>query len=72
MDCYSYPDTNNSTKHQPGATLEASVDPYDADMTPSIQEALHRSNMDVRYQKIVYLISPVFFFLRDMSYVWEY
>ncbi|TVU20417.1 hypothetical protein EJB05_36625, partial [Eragrostis curvula] len=56
---YSYPDTNNSTKHQPGETAivaydpdnihEASMDPYDSDMTPSIQEALHRSNMDVSF-----------------------
>ncbi|WVZ99438.1 hypothetical protein U9M48_044734 [Paspalum notatum var. saurae] len=57
MDFYSHPDTNHSAKHQsgentlvlynPGNTQEASIDPYDSDMTPSIQEALHRSNMDV-------------------------
>ncbi|TVU20418.1 hypothetical protein EJB05_36626, partial [Eragrostis curvula] len=56
---YSYPDTNNSTKHKPGETAivaydpdnihEASIDPYDSDMTPSIQEALHWSNMDVSF-----------------------
>jgi BRCA1/BRCA2-containing complex subunit 3 len=74
MDFYSYPDTNNSTKYQPGENAivaynpdnarEASVDPYDLDMSPSIQEALHRSNMDVRYQQIVYLI-PLFFSLNS-------
>uniref|UniRef100_A0A0A9E5M2 Mov34/MPN/PAD-1 family protein n=1 Tax=Arundo donax TaxID=35708 RepID=A0A0A9E5M2_ARUDO len=59
MDFYSHPDTNHSSKHQPGENAivaynpdnayEASIDPdpYDSDMTPSIQEALHRSNMDV-------------------------
>ncbi|CAL4894660.1 unnamed protein product [Urochloa decumbens] len=57
MDFYSHPDTNHSAKHQPiqnaivpynpDNTQEASVDPYDSDMTPSIQEALHRSNMDI-------------------------
>jgi hypothetical protein len=76
MDFYSYPDTNNSTKYQPGENAivaynpdnarEASVDPYDLDMSPSIQEALHRSNMDVRYQKIVYLI-PLFFFFKQWA-----
>ncbi|XP_062232026.1 uncharacterized protein LOC133929329 [Phragmites australis] len=57
MDFYSHPDPNHSAKHQPREntivaynrdnTHEASVDPYDSDMTPSVQEALHRSNMDI-------------------------
>ncbi|KAL6851688.1 hypothetical protein ACP4OV_020252 [Aristida adscensionis] len=57
LDFYSHPDTNHSAKHQlgenavveynPDNTYEASIDPYDSDMTPSIQEALHRSNMDI-------------------------
>ena len=59
MDLYSHPDTNHSAKHQPRENpivpynpdnmQETSIDPYDSDMTPSIQEALHRSNMDIRY-----------------------
>ena len=59
MDLYSHPDTNHSAKHQPRENAivpynpdnmqETSIDPYDSDMTPSIQEALHRSNMDIRY-----------------------
>ncbi|KAK3134945.1 hypothetical protein QOZ80_5BG0412730 [Eleusine coracana subsp. coracana] len=57
MDFYSYPESNYLPNHQPEKnaiaaynpdnTREASVDPYDSDMTPSLQEALHRSNMDV-------------------------
>ncbi|KAF8692420.1 hypothetical protein HU200_039656 [Digitaria exilis] len=57
MDFYSHPDTNHTAKHQPREntifpynpddTQEASIDLYDSDMTPSIQEALHRSNMDI-------------------------
>ncbi|KAL6610580.1 hypothetical protein ACP70R_040549 [Stipagrostis hirtigluma subsp. patula] len=55
MDFYSHADTNHSAKHQPRENAivaynpdnEASIDPYDSDMTPSIQEALHRSNMDI-------------------------
>ncbi|XP_066367635.1 uncharacterized protein [Miscanthus floridulus] len=57
MDFYSHPDTNHSTNYQPREnplilynpdnTQEASVDPYDSDMTPSLQEALHRSTMDI-------------------------
>ncbi|CAN6346005.1 unnamed protein product [Urochloa humidicola] len=57
IDFYSPPDTNHSAKHQPKEnaivlynpdnTQEESIDPYDSDMTPSIQEALHRSNMDI-------------------------
>jgi len=59
MGFYSNPDTNHSAKHQPIENAivpynpdnmqETSIDPYDSDMTPSIQEALHRSNMDIRY-----------------------
>jgi BRCA1/BRCA2-containing complex subunit 3 len=59
MDFYSHPDTSHSTSYQPREnalilynpdnTQEASVDPYDSDMTPSLQEALHRSTMDIRY-----------------------
>jgi len=57
MGFYSNPDTNHSAKHQPIENAivpynpdnmqETSIDPYDSDMTPSIQEALHRSNMDI-------------------------
>lgn len=70
MDFYSHPDTNHSAKHQPRENAvvlydpdniqEASIDPYDSDMTPSIQEALHRSNMDIRYPNNV-LSKPICF-----------
>ncbi|TVU24761.1 hypothetical protein EJB05_27217, partial [Eragrostis curvula] len=35
--------------YDPDNIHEASIDPYDSDMTPSIQEALHWSNMDVSF-----------------------
>nr|ACG37360.1 mov34/MPN/PAD-1 family protein [Zea mays] len=57
LDFYSHPDTNHSTNYQPNEntlalynpdnTQEAPVDPYDSDMTQSLQEALHRSTMDI-------------------------
>ncbi|XP_062180748.1 uncharacterized protein LOC133885115 [Phragmites australis] len=72
MDFYSHPDTNHSAKHQPGENAivaynpdnapEASIDPYDSDMTPSIQEALHRSNMDICGAEYVRKEVPLFVF----------
>ncbi|OEL32769.1 hypothetical protein BAE44_0006210 [Dichanthelium oligosanthes] len=73
MDFYSHPDSNHSSKHQPSENAivpynpdnmqEASIDPYDSDMTPSIQEALHRSNMDIRYLNNVLFKGPSVLFI---------
>lgn len=59
VDFYPHFDANHSAKHQskenaivaydPNNTPETPVDLDESDMTPSIQEALHRSNMDIRY-----------------------
>uniref|UniRef100_A0ACD5T7W4 Uncharacterized protein n=1 Tax=Avena sativa TaxID=4498 RepID=A0ACD5T7W4_AVESA len=56
-DLYSHLDGNQSAKHQPGEnalvlyepgnTPAASVDQDGSDLSPSIQEALHRSTMDI-------------------------
>nr|CAB3464580.1 unnamed protein product [Digitaria exilis] len=68
MDFYSHPDTNHTAKHQPREntifpynpddTQEASIDLYDSDMTPSIQEALHRSNMDISVDLTLFYFFP--------------
>ncbi|CAN6336940.1 unnamed protein product [Urochloa humidicola] len=66
MDFYSHPDSNHSAKHQPRENAivpynpDNTQDPYDSDMTPSIQEALHRSNMDISGAEYVRKEVPLF------------
>ncbi|KAG8086255.1 hypothetical protein GUJ93_ZPchr0010g9741 [Zizania palustris] len=72
VDCYPHSDTNHSAKHQsrenalvaynPNNSPEASVEVDESDLTPSIQEALHRSNMDISGAEYIRKEVPLYVF----------
>ncbi|XP_040380432.1 lys-63-specific deubiquitinase BRCC36-like [Oryza brachyantha] len=72
VDFYSHSGTNHSAKHQsrenaivacdPNNAPETPVDLDESDMTPSIQEALHRSNMDISGAEYVRKEVPLYVF----------
>uniref|UniRef100_A0A0E0L572 BRCC36 C-terminal helical domain-containing protein n=1 Tax=Oryza punctata TaxID=4537 RepID=A0A0E0L572_ORYPU len=72
VDFYPHSDPNHSAKHQsrenaivaydPNNAPEAPVDLDESDMTPSIQEALHRSNMDISGAEYVRKEVPLYVF----------
>ena len=63
MDLYSPLDTNHSARlpienaivpFEPDNSAGPSVDQDGSDLSPSIQEALHRSTMDIRYMNFLH------------------
>uniref|UniRef100_A0A0E0HHL0 BRCC36 C-terminal helical domain-containing protein n=1 Tax=Oryza nivara TaxID=4536 RepID=A0A0E0HHL0_ORYNI len=72
VDFYPHFDANHSAKHQskenaivaydPNNAPETPVDLDESDMTPSIQEALHRSNMDISGAEYVRKEVPLYVF----------
>uniref|UniRef100_A0A0E0DUB7 BRCC36 C-terminal helical domain-containing protein n=1 Tax=Oryza meridionalis TaxID=40149 RepID=A0A0E0DUB7_9ORYZ len=72
VDFYPHSDANHSAKHQskenaivaydPNNAPETPVDLDESDMTPSIQEALHRSNMDISGAEYVRKEVPLYVF----------